>query len=113
MPGYHGAAGPKAVEHYLLADVEPAWWSEVIMKRNRWVVVANVGSSPAAKRTDSSGDMEQLEMMEFLLVSEHDTKNSADLAAEVKRASNDGWRYAVISRRAYDASLASVHPRAA
>ena len=35
------------------------------MKRNRWVVVANVGSSPAAKRTDSSGDMEQLEMMEF------------------------------------------------
>jgi hypothetical protein len=83
------------------------------MKRNRWVVVAKVGPSPAAKRTDSCGDMEQLEMMEFLLVSEHDTKNSADQAAEARRASNDGWRYAVVSRRAYDASLASVGPSAA
>ena len=82
------------------------------MKRNRWVVVAKVGPSPAAKRTDSCGDMEQLEMMEFLLVSEHNTKNSADQAAEATRASNDGLRYAVISRRAYDASLTSVDPGA-
>jgi hypothetical protein len=75
------------------------------MKHIRWVVVAKVGSSPASKRTDSCGDMEHLEMMEFLLVSEHDTKDSADHAAEMRRASNDGWRYAVISRRAYDASV--------
>ena len=68
------------------------------MKRNRWVVVAKVGPSAAAKRTDSCGDMEQLEMMEYLLVSDHDTKASAEQAAAVRRANNDGWRYAVISR---------------
>ena len=79
--------------------------SEVIMKHIRWVVVAKVGSSPASKRTDSCGDIGHLEMMAFLLVSEHDTKDSADHAAEMRRASNDGWRYAVISRRAYDASM--------
>ena len=83
------------------------------MKRNRWVVVAKVGPSPAAKRTDSCGYMEQLEMMEYLLVSDHDTKMSAEQAAAVRRARNDGWRYAVVSRRVYEEGLGSVDPRAA
>ena len=52
-------------------------------------------------------------MMEYLLVSEHDTKMSAEQAAAVRRARNDGWRYAVISRCVYEESLRSVDPRAA
>ena len=47
------------------------------MKDNGWVVVAKVGESVAAKRTDSCGDMEQLELMELILVSEHETKVAA------------------------------------
>jgi hypothetical protein len=69
------------------------------MKDNGWVVVAKVGESVAAKRTDSCGDMEQLELMELILVSEHETKVAAEQAAKAKRVSKDGWRYAVMSRR--------------
>ena len=60
----------------------------------------------AAKRTDSCGDMEQLELMELILVSEHKTKVAAEQAAKAKRAGKDGWRYAVMSRRYYEARVA-------
>ena len=75
------------------------------MKDNGWVVVAKVGESVAAKRTDS-GDMEQLELMELILVSEHETKVAAEQAAKAKRIAKDGWRYAVMSRRDYEARAA-------
>ena len=55
------------------------------MKDNGWVVVAKVGEFVAAKRTDSCGDMEQLELMELILVSEHETKVAAEQAAKAKR----------------------------
>ena len=73
------------------------------MKDDGWVVVAKVGESVAAKRTDSCGDMEQLELMELILVSEHETKVAAEQAAKAKRIAKDGWRYAVMSRRDYEA----------
>ena len=75
------------------------------MKHVRWVVVANVGASLAAKRTDSCGDMEQLELLELILVSEHTTKLVAQDAAAAKRASQDGWVYSVLSRYEYDTRL--------
>ena len=76
------------------------------MKDNGWVIVAKVGESVAAKRTDSCGDMEQLELMELILVSEHKTKVAAEQAAKAKRAGKDGWRYAVMSRSYYEARVA-------
>ena len=82
------------------------------MKDKGWVVVADVGQSIAAKRTDSCGDMEQLELMELILVSEHETKVAAEQAAKAKRAGKDGWRYAVMSRRDFEASAASAASRA-
>lgn len=83
------------------------------MNDDRWVVAAVVGQSCAAKRTDSCGDMEQLELMEYILVSEHDTRPLADEAATTKRASGDGWQYVVMPRRDYDASVGATAPRAA
>jgi hypothetical protein len=50
--------------------------------------------------------MEQLELMELILVSEHETKVAAEQAAKAKRVSKDGWRYAVMSRRDYEARAA-------
>ena len=75
------------------------------MKHFRWVLVANVGASAAAKRTDSCGDMEQLEMLELILVSEHETKLATMDAANARRARHDGWAYAVLSRYEYDTRL--------
>lgn len=72
------------------------------MKGNEWVVVAKVGESAAAKRTDSCGDMEQLELMDVILVSDHDTKEAAEQLCATKLADNDGWAYAVLSRNDYD-----------
>ena len=77
------------------------------MDTGKWVVAARVGESAPALRTDSSGDMEQLELMEFIGLSEHDTKQDADRAAEIWNARNDGWVYTVLSRRDYDAG---THP---
>jgi hypothetical protein len=82
-------------------------------KGSGWVVVARVGGSKAAKRTDSCGDMEQLELMEFILVSEHETKKAADEAAAAKRARKDGWRYVVMSRHDYTSGAGSPAPKAA
>lgn len=78
-----------------------------------WVVIAKVGESNAAKRTDSCGDMEQLELMELILVSDHDTKDAAEQAAAERRANNDGWLYVVMSRRDYEAGVASEAARTA
>ena len=61
-----------------------------IMKGNGWVVVAKVGESVAAKRTDSCGDMEQLELMELILVSEHNSKEAADQACAARGAGKCG-----------------------
>ena len=73
------------------------------MKSNKWVVVAKVGESIAAKRTDSCGDMEQLEQMDLILVSEHDMQEAAEQICAAKLAENDGWAYGVLSRGDYDA----------
>lgn len=83
------------------------------MKNIGFVVVAKVGESIAAKRTDSCGDMEQLELMELILVSEHDTKETAEQACAAKRASKDGWAYEVIAQRDYDARTRMTGIRAA
>jgi len=83
------------------------------VKKEKWVVVAKVGQSAAAKRTDSSGDMEQLESMELILVSEHGTKAAAEQDARVRRARKDGWRYAVMSQSDYTRAVGSATPRAA
>ena len=83
------------------------------MERNGWVVVAKVGESIAAKRTDSCGDMEQLESMELILVSEHETEKAAELACATKNASKDGWAYVVSSRRDCDARTRTVGASAA
>jgi hypothetical protein len=83
------------------------------MKSDNWVVVAKVGPSRAAQRTDSCGDMEQLELMELILVSEHATKVAAQEDAAVRRASKDGWRYAVMTRRNYDRQAEPPAPKAA
>lgn len=82
-------------------------------RSDKWVVVAKVGSSSAAKRTDSSGDMEQLELMELILVSEHDTRQAALQDAAARRAKKDGWRYAVMTRRSYDEEARPTSPKAA
>ncbi len=81
------------------------------MNDDRWVVAA-VGQSRAAKRTDSCGDMEQLEAMEYILVSEHDTRQSAEDAAAAKRAAGDDRQYTVMPRRDYEASVGATAPRA-
>ena len=78
------------------------------MDTDKWVVAARVGESAPALRTDSSGDMEQLELMEFIALSEHDTKQDAEWAAEIRNARNDGWVYTVLSRRDYDARTQSA-----
>ena len=83
------------------------------MKGDKWVVVARVGQSSAAQRTDSCGDMEQLELMELILVSEHDTREAARQGAATLRARKDGWRYAVMTRRHYDAEMRPTAPKAA
>jgi hypothetical protein len=83
------------------------------MKTNKWVVAVNVSKSAAARRTDSSGDMEQLELLELILVSEHDTKSAALQDAAKRRARKDGWRYVVMSRRDYDSKSRPTTPRAA
>ena len=72
------------------------------MKHLRWVVVANVGQSVAAKRTDSCGDMEQLELMDLIVVSEHETKTAAEQEAHARSALHDDWAYGVMSRYDYD-----------
>ena len=82
------------------------------MKNAKWVVVAKVGSSRAAKRTDSCGDMEQLELMELILVSEHGTRQAALQDAAARRARKDGWRYAVMTRPSYD-KMRPTSPKAA
>jgi hypothetical protein len=83
------------------------------MKTDKWVVAVNVSKSAAARRTDSSGDMEQLELLELILVSEHDTKSAALKDAALRRARKDGWRYVVMSRRDYDSKSRPTTPRAA
>lgn len=72
------------------------------MHANKWVVVARVGESAAAKRTDSCGDMEELELMEFILVSEHKTKVAAQQVVASREAQRDGWVYLVMTRRDYE-----------
>lgn len=72
------------------------------MNANNWVVVADVGGSVPAKRSDSSGDMEQLELMELVLMSEHASRESAEADASARRAQMDGWTYSVMSRSEYD-----------
>lgn len=72
------------------------------MNASSWVVVANVGNSAEATRSDSSGDMEQLELMEFVLVSEHASREDAEADAWVRRAQMDGWVYSFMSRSEYD-----------
>lgn len=78
------------------------------MNDNGWVVVAKGGESSAAKRTDSCGDMEQLELMELILVSGHDTNDAAEQAASERRANKDGWLYVAMSRRDYEAGKESA-----
>ena len=73
------------------------------MDTDKWVVAARVGESTPAMRSDSSGDMEQLELMEFIALSEHDTKQDAERASEIRNTRDDGWVYTVLSRRDYDA----------
>ena len=73
------------------------------MNANNWVVVANVGGSAPATRSDSSGDMEQLELMEFVLMSEHASKEGAEADAWARRALMDGWSYSVLPRSDYEA----------
>lgn len=70
---------------------------------DNWVVVANVGGSAPATRSDSSGDMEQLELMELVLMSEHQSRESAETDAKARRAQMDGWSYSVLPRSDYDA----------
>ena len=83
------------------------------MKGKGWVVVAKVGESAAAKRTDSCGDMEQLELMELILVSEHETKKSAEHDAAARRAGKDGWVYGVQPRQDYLARTKTAGAHAA
>lgn len=75
------------------------------MSRDQWIVVAKVGDSVAAARTDASGDMEQLELMELIVVSTHDTKRAAEQAATHQRAMNKGWTYTVMRKRDYEARV--------
>ena len=72
------------------------------MDTNSWVVVADVGDSVPAARSDSSGDMEQLELMELVLMSEHASREAAEADAWTRRAQMDGWAYSVMSRSEYD-----------
>jgi hypothetical protein len=74
------------------------------MNTHEWVVVAKVGESSSATRTDSCGDMEQLELMELILMSQHETKDAAEQAAAARRAGKDGWVYSVLSQREYETS---------
>ena len=83
------------------------------MKEQKWVVAATVGESVAAKRTDSCGDMEKLELMELILVSEHDTKEAAEQVCAERRAGKDGWAYLVLSRRDYLARTQTAGANAA
>lgn len=71
------------------------------MDVDNWVVVANVGDSVQATRSDSSGDMEQLELMELVLVSEHASREAAEADAAERRAQMDGWAYSVLPKREY------------
>ena len=85
----------------------------LIMERTGWVVAAKVGESIAAKRTDSCGDMEQLELMDLILISDHDAKEAAEQACAARRADKDGWAYSVLSRRDYDARTRTAKGSAA
>lgn len=82
------------------------------MKGNGWVVVAKVAGSVAAQRTDSSGDMEQLELMELILLSEQRTRTEAERDAAARRAAKDGWIYTVMTRRDYEAAIGTLRPAA-
>lgn len=73
------------------------------MDANIWVVVANVGASVQATRSDSSGDMEQLESMELVLMSEHASREAAEAEAAARRAQQDGWTYLVLPKHEYTA----------
>ena len=75
------------------------------MGANTWVVVADVGKSAAAMRSESSGDMEQLELTDLVLMSEQESKECAEAEASAKRMQNDGWVYLVLPRREYDARV--------
>ncbi len=77
-------------------------------KKQDWVVVAKVGPSQAAARTDSSGDMEQVELMDVIEISWHASRAAADSALAEKRGGNDGWTYAVMSRRDFDETSAQA-----
>jgi hypothetical protein len=75
------------------------------MCANRWVVVADVGMSVSSTRSDTSGDMEQFELMELILMSEHESKEKAEAETSARRAQKDGWVYLVLSRHEYDAKV--------
>lgn len=75
------------------------------MGTNTWVVVADVGKSAPAARSDSSGDMEQLLLIELVLMSECESKERAEAEASSRRMQNDGWVYLVLPRREYDARV--------
>jgi hypothetical protein len=47
--------------------------------------------------------MEQLELMEFVLMSEHASREVAEADAAARRAQKDGWTYSVVPRSEYDA----------
>ena len=72
------------------------------MHADKWVVVAKVGDSIEAKRSDSSGDMEQFELMEVVLLSDHENKEAAEAAAAARRAKEHGWTFSVLPRCEYD-----------
>jgi hypothetical protein len=57
--------------------------------------------------------MEQLELLEFILVSEHDSRKLAEKAASAKRASKDGWKYAVMRKSDYETGQGRQAPKAA
>jgi hypothetical protein len=71
--------------------------------RQDWIVVANVGQSRGAARTDASGDMEQMELMDVIEISRHASRAAAERAAQEKNDRRDGWTYAVMSRQDFDA----------
>lgn len=75
------------------------------MDTNKWVVVADVDHSAAAKRTDSCGDMEQMEAMDLIVMSEHEDKQTAERDAAARGGRHDGWTYAVMSRLDYDGRM--------
>ena len=72
------------------------------MGTNTWVVVADVGKSASAVRSDSSGDMEQFELMDLVLMSEHESKETAEAETTARRMQKDGWAYFTLPWVEYD-----------